>query len=46
FLKLILTLENTINWYKQGTKKTWTSKITDKLVEQVVKEKKTFKEPE
>ncbi|CAG8487578.1 17085_t:CDS:10 [Gigaspora margarita] len=45
-LKLILTPENTIHWYKQGTKNTWTSKIADKLVEQAIKEKKTFKEPE
>ncbi|RIB05914.1 hypothetical protein C2G38_2218362 [Gigaspora rosea] len=44
-LKLILTPENTIRWYEQGAKDTWTSKIADKLV-QAVKEKNTFKEPE
>ncbi|CAG8839824.1 29607_t:CDS:1, partial [Racocetra persica] len=45
-LKLILTPENTIYWYEQGAKDTWTSKITNKLVKQAVKEKITFKEPE
>ncbi|CAG8842552.1 6233_t:CDS:1, partial [Racocetra persica] len=45
-LKLILTPENTTYWYEQGAKDTWTLKIVDKLVEQVVKEKNTFKEPE
>ncbi|CAG8778388.1 8423_t:CDS:2, partial [Dentiscutata erythropus] len=45
-LKLILTPENTIYWYEQGARDTWTSKISDKLVEQAVKEKNTFKEPE
>lgn len=41
-----MTPENTIHWYEQGAKDTWTSKIGDKLVEQAVKEKNTFKEPE
>ncbi|CAG8767172.1 16176_t:CDS:2, partial [Racocetra fulgida] len=45
-LKLILTPKNTIHWYEQGIKDTWTSKIADQLVEQAVKEKNTFKEPE
>ncbi|CAG8589959.1 1588_t:CDS:2, partial [Scutellospora calospora] len=40
-LKLILTPENTIYWYEQDARDTWISKIANKLVEQVVKEKIT-----
>lgn len=41
-----MTPENTIHWHEQGAKDTWASNITDKLVEQAIKEKNTFKEPE